>query len=549
MLEKHIIENINRFVKAELGSRGHPGSSLSVIQEESIVWSKGFGYANITEKKEAKEDTIYRCASVTKPVVTVGILQLMEKGKFNLDDEANSHLDVKIRDVQGDEPTIRDLLTHSSGMPTRVPPIYTFDEKPLTMKEYIGSAARAVKPRGESWAYCNTGYMIVGYLIELFTGITYDEYIIKNVLEPLEMNSSTFTYKQEINDRLAQGYKREGGPSKSLTPVAPYILGTKPEDPAGSMYSTVLDLANFVIMNMNGGSFKGKRVLKEDTISEMQKLQSTQGTARSGMGLTWFYNIHDGHVMLNHTGGLPDFTNNVCFYPEQKVGVCWLSNLQDGSGWRPPSPTVLRLVLNEKPRFGTSFQKVPNNWEKICGVYGDETRQVMLGIQNGYITLNNGLLEKIDDTHFIVHGPSNDGNELAIEYRDDGYSESIIIGTTIMNRYTRIIPEIDKDLKLQGKWVGEYYNSSGFHTLELDIKNNEKTTLCELHGDLMNLKNFKAEKGKISGSFRYLLPKEYARWGTKDHIDINLELVATEGQLKGLIKSYQSSIPITLIRN
>ena len=148
MLDGRIIENIERFVSAELTCRGHPGSSLSVILDGEVAWAEGFGNADADKKVRAEPGTVYRCASVTKPVITVGLLQLMEKGKFQLDDEVNSHLDVKIKDVQGDQPTIRDLLTHHSGMPTRVPPIYLFDEKPLTMRSYLESAARAVRPRG-----------------------------------------------------------------------------------------------------------------------------------------------------------------------------------------------------------------------------------------------------------------------------------------------------------------------------------------------------------------------------------------------------------------
>ncbi len=417
------------------------------------------------------------------------------------------------------------------------------------MKGYIESAARAVKPRGEAWAYCNTAYMIAGYLIELFTGKPYDEYVTEKVLKPLEMNLSTFTLTPEIQDKLAQGYKRAGGSEKPLIPVPSYLLGTMPEDPAGSMYSTVLDLANFVIMNMNGGSFKGRRVLKEDTINEMHTLQAPSGNSRSGMGLTWFYNIHDEHVMLNHTGGLPDFTNNICFYPDQKVGVCWLSNLQDGSGWRPPSPMVLRIILEEKPTYVEGFQKVPVNWDKICGVYGDETRQVTLGIRNGYITIDNMvLLERVDDRHYVAHGPSNDGYELTIEYGTDGQAKSINFGTTSLPRYIPVVLDIDKSLELEGKWNGEYYNSSGFHTVELDIKDEANGTIRELQGETMALDNFNAKDGKVTGEYRFIFSKEYARWGTRNYIDVSFELSAVNGQLKGILKSPLSSIPITLKR-
>ncbi|MFH1180308.1 MAG: serine hydrolase domain-containing protein [Candidatus Bathyarchaeota archaeon] len=549
MLDSHVIEDIERFVSAELSCRGHPGSSLSIIMSDEIVWAKGFSYADLEKKVTADPETVYRCASVTKPVVTVGLLQLMEKGKFHLDDEANSHLDIKIQDVQGDEPTIRDLLTHRSGMPTRVPPIYLFDEEPQKMKGYLGFAARAVKSRGEAWAYCNTAYMIIGYLIELFSGVTYDRYVSQNVLKPLEMRSSAFTLTPEIRGKLAQGYKRAGGPDKPLIPVTPYILGTLPEDPAGSLYSNVLDLANFVIMNMMDGSYKGRRILREETVEEMHRLQAPTGNSRSGMGLTWFYSVHDGHVMLNHTGGLPDFTNNVCFYPVEKVAVCWLSNLQDGSGWRPPAPTVLRLALGEKSTLDESLQAVPENWENICGLFGDDTHQVSLTIRNGYLTLDNSvLLERLDDARYRAYGPSNDGYEVTIEYGENGQAKSICFGTTYLPRYIHEGPEVDASLVLEGDWRGEYHDSSGFHTLELTIEDEHHGTLKGPQGETIVLEKFNANNGLVTGCFQYKLPKEYARWGTSDHVEASLELKAIKGNLKGALKSRGMATPITLTK-
>ena len=536
MLDNKVVENIERFVEAELACRKHPGSSLSFIQGGEVTWAKGFGYADVDEKVRAKPETVYRCASVTKPVVTVGLLQLMEKGKFDLDDEANSHLDVKIRDVKGEEPTIRDLLTHRSGMPTRVPPIYLLDEEPLTMRGYIESEARAVRPRGEAWAYCNTAYMIAGYLIELFSEMTYDRYVTENVLQPLEMRSSAFTLTPKIRGNRAQGYKRAGGPEKPLIPVSSYILGTMPEDPAGSLYSTVLDLANFVIMNMGGGKFKGRRILREGTMKEMHRLQAPSGNSRSGMGLTWFYSIHDGHVMLNHTGGLPDYTNNVCFYPLEGVGVCWLSNLQDGSGWRPPSPTVLRMVLGEKPTFDAGFQMVPENWGKICGVYGDETRQTVLGVRNGYLIMDDAvLLERIDDTRYLAHGPSNDGYELTIECGEDGQGKSISFGTTTLPRYTPETPQVDTGLELKGTWTGEYYDSYGFHTVEISIEDEERAMVKGPQGESISPNEFEAKSGKVTGVFNYRIPEEYAHWGTREYTDVHVELYARDGKLKGTL--------------
>jgi hypothetical protein len=428
-------------------------------------------------------------------------------------------------------------------MLTRVPPIFLMDEKPLTMQGYLKSAARSVRPRGEKWAYCNTAYMIVGYLIELLTGQTYDDYVTENVLEPLNMNSSAFTLTPIIKNKLVQGYKRAGGPEESIISVVPYKLGTKPEDPAGSLYSTVLDLANFVIMNLNEGVFEGKRILKEETIMEMQKLQSPSGNSRSGMGLTWFYTIHDDHIMLNHTGGLPDFTNNVCFYPYEKVGVCWLSNLQDGSGWRPPSPTVLRIALDEVPQVEPrAFQTIPENWEAISGYYGDELNKTKIQPLNGFMLMDeNLLLERTSKSIYRVHGTSHDGDELTFEYNEDGSVKQFCLGTTVMPRYIPPSWAVDDTMELTGKWSGEYYDSSGFHYLELLVGGSSSGTVIAHTGEKIELEDFSAKEGKVKGTFTYNIPEEYARWGTNKLLKVDIDLLATEGKLKGVLRTTRGS--------
>ena len=534
-------EFLERFISAELTGRKHPGSSVSLIKGKDVVWSRGFGYSNIREKTPVTPDTVFGCASVTKPVVTIGFLQLMEKGKFILDDRVNTHLDVKIKDIKGGEPTIRDLLTHYSGMPTRVPPLYLLGEQPLNMRVYLEDAARMVRPRGETWAYCNTAFTIIGYLIRTFTDQNYDVYLKKHVLEPLEMNSSDFELTSLIINKLAQGYKRAGGSEKPLIPNSKYILGMEPADPAGSLYSSVLDLAKFVAMNMNDGLYNGKRILREETINEMQKLQAPTGNSQSGMGLTWFRTIHDGHVMLYHTGGLPDFTNHVCFYPEEKIGICWLSNLQDGSSWRPPAPTALRIASGESSNIRPILQSIPSNWENIVGVYGDNTHQTNLRVINGFLTFNEILfLERIDDYRYIVHGPVNDGEELTLEYGEDGCVTQINLGTSFYRRFKPEKIRVDINADLIGTWVGEYHDAYGFHRFELRIINSKNATATNPRGEFVEITAFQAEFGQVKGKSSFRIPTEYARWGTQDFMEVRIDLKAVNGKLVGLLKAEDS---------
>ena len=543
------IEKLERFISAELGSRGHPGSSASVIAGDELVWAKGFGYSDVENGVQASPETVYGCASVSKTVVTFGFLHLMERGKFSLDDPVNDHLDAKIRTEFEEEPVIRDLLTHYTGMPTRVPPLFHNRKEALTIKAFIEEAARTVRPPRTTWAYCNTGYSIVGHLMELFTGMSYDEYVKRNILEPLEMNSSDFDHTPVVMEKLARGYKRAGGPDKPLIPNEPYVLGSLPQDPAGSLYSTVLDLANFVVANLNGGAFKGRRILREETVEEMHRLQMSPGESRSGMALTWFRNIHDGRVMLSHTGGLPDYTNHVALYPEAGIGVCWLSNLQDGSGWRPPAPTALRILAGDDAPFNSKrVQTVPENWRSLIGIYGDETSQLHVRVQNGYLMLGDLYLERVDESRYTVHGLRNDGYELTFEYDETGKAKQLDLGTSFFGRYVAEETEIDAEADLIGAWMGEFHNSYGFHTLKLEIGDSGKASLMDEKGKVIEIVGFTAESGVVKGSGVFEIPPEYARWGLLQEVEVNFELKATDGQLKGLLRSPGGAIPITFER-
>jgi len=544
------IENLERFISAELESRGHPGSSVSVIAGDELVWAKGFGYADVENDVQASPETVYGCASVSKTVVAFGFLHLMERGKFSLDDPVNDHLDVKIKTGYEEEPVIRDLLTHYTGMPTRVPPLFYDRKEALTLEAFIEEAARTVRPPRTKWAYCNTGYAIVGHLMELFTGIPYDEYVKRNILEPLEMHSSDFDHTPRVMERLARGYKRAGGADKPLIPNEPYVLGSLPQDPAGSLYSTVLDLANFVVANLNGGVFKGKRILRKETVEEMHRLQMSPGESRSGMALTWFRNIHDGRVMLAHTGGLPDYTNHVALYPELGIGVCWLSNLQDGSGWRPPAPTALRVLAGDDAPFDPKrIQTVPENWRSLIGVYGDEASQLHVRVHNGYLMLGDLYLETVDESRYIVHGLRNDGYELTFEYDENGRANQLDLGNSFFARYVEEEPEIDTETDLTGAWVGKFHNSYGFHTLRLEIEGSEKASVTDEKGKVIELVGFTAESGVVKGSWMFEIPPEYARWGLLKEVEVNFELKAIDGQLKGLLRSPGGAIPITFERD
>jgi len=538
-------KRLERFVKAELESRKHPGSSVAVVNGNEMVWAKGFGLSNMEKRVEATPDTVYRCASITKPVVTTGFLQLYDEGRFSLEDLANDHLDVKIQTTYDEEPTIRDLLTHYTGMPVRVGPIVHDRTETIPLREYLKEAARTVRPRGERWAYCNTAFNIIGHLIEVFTGQPYDAYCRENVLKPLEMTSSDFDITPELEPRVAQGYGRDGGPEKETYQVPHYISGTDPPHAADSLLSTVKDLSNFVIAQLNEGRYKGRTILKPETLEEMQRLQAATGNSRSGMGLSWFRALHYGGVALSHTGSVPGFTNHLAFYPEHGLGVVWLSNLNNRTAWRPPSHNALQSLITKTSVTPRTLKRVPDEWERIIGTYGTPEGQVRVAVKNGYLTLERAestILERVEGGVYQVHGSLDDGFEVTFEYGEDGYAKQFDLKTTVYPRYTPEEPRIEEEAELTGTWTGELVHSYGFYPLELAIKSPSEAVALDMRGDLQPVGEFKAEKGRVSGTYENLMPEGYVGWGP-EMVQVSIDLHAIEDRLEGMLTQQSPTKP------
>jgi CubicO group peptidase (beta-lactamase class C family) len=522
-------EKIEKYVQSVMVEKSLVSSSVAVVKGDEVVWSKGFGSANISKDIPATPETIYRCASVTKPVVTVGLLQWMERGKFNLDDPVNEYLNAKIKTEYAIQPTFRDLLTHYSGLPQHIAPMYYDRSEALKIEDWINKIAKVVRPPKQVYTYANIGFDIVGYLIEIFSGVSYDVYMKEKIFDPLEMGSSTFDAISSTNENLTWGYERDG-PKGTIRPVKPHLIGTLPEPGSAGMFSTCIDLAHFVISQMNGGVYKGNRILKPKTLKEMQKLQMSTGISRNGIGLTWDRYYHYDHVILKHTGGVVGVANHLAFYPDSRLGIVWLSNLQEGSGWRPPAPAALRIISGEYNEFNPkTIQKniIPDKWFKIAGDYDKEGKKQAIKIENGYLVIdekeNKIYLEEKEEDRFLIHGGLNDGLEMTFEYDSRGRVKQYDLETNITSRY------------FIGSWFINYTTNPELNDSILEIDSETHATYIDMNKEEMYIQDFTNDDNKITGNFEYNPPQEYRGWQVFHGKDLQcyIELLYIKNELQG----------------
>ena len=552
-----MFNEVERFLVKKFEEKQVPGFSASVVSSRDIVWSKGFGYSNLEEGVPATIETVYRVASVSKPVIATGLLQWMDRGLFHLDDPVNSLLkDVKVQTDFEEQPTIRNLLSHTSGLPVHVDPICFDLSETISLEEMIRESAITVRPPNQEIVYSNTAFNIIGYLVGLFAGKPYPECVREGLFEPLEMYSSDFEQTSHIRGLMAQPYSRKkDGPIEAVTP---WYGGSIPEKPCGSLFSTAIDLGHFLISQMNGGIYKDRRILKEETVEEMHRLQSCAGSSRSGYALAWKRTWHHGTLMLSHTGGNLGWTAHVAFYPELKTGMVILCNLNDNSGWRPPAREALRLVVGGILSFDPETIKrrtVPGKWNSLKGIYTRRLRRVQVDVDDGNLILqrdsDKAYLEEIDEIRYLVHGGAVDGMELTFEFDERGMVKQIDLETEAYTRFIEDERAIEEDADLTGTWHGKYVHPHGYFTMDLTIYNKDRASATDMGGNTVPIIDFKAHLGRVKGSFRFKILPGYTGWGA-DEFETKINLSAIKGRLEGHMELEseisKSNVPLVLTK-
>ncbi len=300
-----IPERMKRFVD----EKQIAGAVTVVGNAKGIVRIDAVGSLDLENNRPMEKDALFRIASMTKPITAIGIMALVEDGKLKLDDPVEKHLPefrgqmlVAKRDkdsVTLKKParpiTLRDLLTHTSGLPTFPPGLADiYGKRNHTLAEVTLALSQMpldFEP-GSKWAYCNSGIDTLGRVIEVASGTPYEEFLAKRVFGPLGMKDTTPYPGDTQRARAAQLYGSKEG---KLNPMPNFLLGSpvgaKHPIPAGGLYSTGPDLARLYQAMLNRGKLGEVRILNDESVAEMTKVQTGElksgFTDGMGFGLGW----------------------------------------------------------------------------------------------------------------------------------------------------------------------------------------------------------------------------------------------------------------------
>jgi CubicO group peptidase (beta-lactamase class C family)/D-alanyl-D-alanine dipeptidase len=312
---------ISRFIAHELADKKIPGVSIALVDDQTVVWARGFGLAR-PDSAAATAETIYRVGSISKVFTALGVMQEVEKGTLDLDQPITRYLPSFAPGSAWGKPiTLRQLLTHRSGMVREPPRGSYFAVAPVTLEETVASLNRTrLVFRPESTTkYSNAAVSVAGLALAEATGIPFEQLIHSRLLRPLGMQQSSFSRPAD-SDRMAKGMMWTVDGRRFDAPV--FALGMAP---AANLHSTANDLARFLKFLFAEGKAGDSILLAPATLARMWE---PQYGSSGGFGLGFNIGRFDGTLHVGHGGAIYGFSTELHALPREKLGVVVLSNLE-----------------------------------------------------------------------------------------------------------------------------------------------------------------------------------------------------------------------------
>lgn len=351
-------------VLLEIMSRwGIPGMGIGIVQEGEIVYARGFGVQSLATGVPVNVDSIFGVASISKCFVASAIMQLVEQGKIQLDLPIVEYLpDFQMDDERYQQITIRQMLSHTSGMPDMDETEY---DELVYHPEYDGGAleryvhalanCKMIAAPGDRFAYSNIGYNVLSYLIARIFGKSFEEYMMGHILLPAGMPDSTFFFPEVSPDRLAVPHLRT--PTMVVNPIYPYH---RADAAASFLHSTVIDMCHWAITCLEGGAFNGQHILSRVSYDQMWSPIAERGNPPlyEHHGLGWVLGHFDGIRTVSHGGGGFGWTGFLVMLPEKKCGAIILCN-EESSARSHTIWAVLHCMLGKEIIVNTVSWMVP----------------------------------------------------------------------------------------------------------------------------------------------------------------------------------------------
>lgn len=319
------------------------GASIAVVKDGKVIHAKGYGLADIDTKKPVDESTNFQIASNTKAFTAAALAMLTEEGKLKWTDKVKDYIpEFKMyNDYVTENFNIVDLLTHRSGLGLGVGDLMFFpDGSDFTVKDVVTSFQhfKPVSAFRTQFDYDNLLYIVAGEIVARTSGMSYESFIQKRIIEPLQMNNSYVGSLLKDRSNLAAAHSTQTGNIKT---IGTYNIGIG--SAAGGVYSNVKDMSKWMLALLNKGKYGAdlkSNLFSKNSLTEMWRIHTVTEVNRSprynshfsGYGLGFDLSDVKGNLEVAHTGGLPGMLSKVIMYPDLNLGIVVLTNTENGGG-------------------------------------------------------------------------------------------------------------------------------------------------------------------------------------------------------------------------
>lgn len=354
------LTGLDTFVNKVLKDWHAAGIGIAVVEKNKVVYAGGFGFKDYEKKAPVTGNTLFAIGSCTKAFTSALLGKLQAEGKLDFDEKVTTYLpNVRFyNDELTNGITVRDLTCHRTGIPRHDFSWYLNPTSRDSLVVRVKHMENFADLR-EKWYYNNFMFLLQGVIAEKLYGKSWENSIQEQFFQPLQMTSSNFALWSKDYADAAKGYTVEEDEIRTLDYYKIEGMG-----PAGSIFSSPVEMANWVQMWINGGKFNGKEVLPEAYVREAM---SSQMVINAGLptpespdiyfanyGMGWFLGSYRGHYRVEHGGNIDGFSASTCFFPSDSIGIVVLTN-QNGS----TVPSVVRNFIADK------MLKLPyKNWNK-----------------------------------------------------------------------------------------------------------------------------------------------------------------------------------------
>ncbi len=436
-------EGFDAFVKKVMDDWKVPGLGVAVVKGDQVLLAKGYGYRDVENKQPADAETIFAIGSASKAFASMAVAQMVDEGKVEWDKPVRDYMpDFKLMDNFATERmSPRDLLCHRSGLPRHDVMWYnsSFSRKELYER------LRYLEPNKDfrtNFQYQNLMYLTAGYLVERVTGKTWEEYTDEHTIKMLGMARTNFSVDvSKKHTNIAFPYSKEKDQVKQIP-----FRNIDAVGPAGSINSTPLDMARWVIAHLNEGKYGDAQIVSKANLKQLHTpttpipgsffpgIDEVKELGDMSYGLGWFMQAYRGRRLIHHGGNIDGFSALISFMPDDGVGVVLLTNLNGTFSTFPLMLNIYDRVLGlDQLEMNNKFLEAIKKLEAGA----EEAKQKSAGQRKPNTKPSHDLSEYLGDFEHPAYGllkitKNGDGMRMTynnIAYKMEHYHYDVFEGT------------------------------------------------------------------------------------------------------------------------